>query len=291
MKIKKTGSDRILDIVCYSVIILFCVSIIIPFWNVFATSITPKSEISLKFKWFPKTVDWSAWKMVVQSGYMWVCFKNTVIRTVLGTVISLLLLVTFTYPLSRDEFPAGKFLLTLVTITMFFSGGLIPTYLNISDLHLMDTVFALVLPGSISAFNVILLKNFFKQLPSGLIEAAKIDGANDIYILFKIVLPLSLPILATLTLWQMVGQWNAWFDCLLYINDRQKYVLQIMVRELQDTVAAITEGGAGTDPSAIPPSEGIIAASNLFVILPIICVYPFLQKYFVTGLTVGGIKG
>lgn len=291
MKIKKTGSDRILDIVCYSVVILFCVSIIIPFWNLFAASITPKSEISLKFKWFPKKVDWGAWKMVLQSGYMWLCFKNTVVRTILGTVVSLLMLVTFTYPLSRDEFPAGKFLLTLVTITMFFGGGLIPTYLNISDLGMMDTIWALVLPGCISAFNVILLKNFFKQLPAGLIEAAKIDGANDIYILFKIVVPLSLPILATLTLWQMVGQWNAWFDCLLYINSRERYVLQIMLRELQDTVAAITEGGAGVDPSAAPPSEGIIAASNLFVILPIVCVYPFLQKYFVTGLTVGGIKG
>lgn len=291
MKIKNTWSDRVLDLICYSVVIVFCLMIIIPFWNVFVTSITPKSEITLKFKWFPKKVDWDAWKMVVHSSYMWLCFKNTVVRTVLGTFISLFMLVTFTYPLSRDEFPANKFLLTLVTITMFFGGGLIPTYLNISDLGLMDTVWALVLPGSISAFNVILLKNFFKQLPQGLIDAAKIDGANDIYILFRIVLPLSLPILATLTLWQVVGQWNSWFDCLLYINDRDRYVLQIMLRELQTTVAAITEGGAGVDSSATPPSEGIIAASNLFVILPIVCVYPFLQKYFVTGLTVGGIKG
>lgn len=291
MKIKKLGSDIMLDIFCYTIVTLLCLTIIIPFWNLFVTSVTPKSEMTLEFKWFPTVVDWGAWKTVVTSGYMWLCFKNTVVRTILSTVISLLFLATFAYPISRDEFPARKFLTTMIMITMFFSGGLIPTYLNISELGLMDTMWSLVLPGAMSAFNVILLKNFFKQLPNGLVEAAKIDGANDIYILFRIVVPLSLPILATLALWQLVGSWNAWFDCLLYINDRQKYVLQIMLRELQESVAAITEGGAGVDTSKAPPSEAIIATSNLFVILPIICVYPFLQKYFVKGLTVGGIKG
>ena len=291
MKIKKLGSDVVLDIFCYTIVTLLCLTIIIPFWNLFVTSVTPKSELTLEFKWFPTVVDWNAWKTVLHSGYMWLCFKNTVVRTLLSTIVALFFTATCAYPISRDEFPAQKFLTTMVVITMFFSGGLIPTYLNISELGLMDKMGALVLPGAISAFNVILLKNFFKQLPSGLIEAAKIDGANDIYILFRIVLPLSLPILATLALWQLVGSWNAWFDCLLYINDRQKYVLQIMLRELQETVAAITEGGAGVDTSQAPPSEAIIATSNLFVILPIICVYPFLQKYFVKGLTVGGIKG
>ena len=291
MKIKKRGSDRILDIFCYTIVALLSLTIVIPFWNLFVQSVTSKAEMTLDFKWFPNTVDWGAWQMVIGSNYMWVCFKNTVIRTLLGTVVSLFLLVTFTYPLSRDEFPAGKFLLTLITITMFFNGGMIPTYLNISDLGLMDTVWALVIPGSLSAFNCILLKNFFKQLPNGLVEAAKIDGANDILILFKIVLPLSLPILATLALWSLVGHWNEWFNALLYLNSRDKYVLQIMIKELQTTVAAITGGAAGVDAAATPPSEGLIAASNLFAILPIVCVYPFLQKYFVKGLTVGGIKG
>lgn len=291
MKIKQNVSDWILDAFCCVSVALLCVTILIPFWNVFVQSITSKAEMTLNFRWFPDTVDWGAWKLVVNSGYMWLCFKNTVIRTILGTVISLFLLVTFTYPLSRDEFPAGKFLLTLITITMFFSGGMIPTYLNISDLGLMDTMWALVIPGALSAFNCILLKNFFKQLPNGLVEAAKIDGANDILILFRIVLPLSLPILATLTLWSLVGLWNEWFNALLYLNSRDKYVLQIMIKELQTSVAAITEGAAGVDNAAMPPSEGLIAASNLFAILPIICLYPFLQKYFVTGLTVGGIKG
>ncbi|MDY3304254.1 MAG: carbohydrate ABC transporter permease [Clostridia bacterium] len=291
MKIKKTASDIVIDFVCYATVILLCVTVVVPFWNLFSTSITPKSEITLEFKWFPKAADFGAWRTVAGSAYMWLCFKNTIVRTVLATIISLFMLVTFSYPLSRKEFPAGKFLLGMVSVTMFFTGGLIPTYLNISDLGIMDTIWSLVLPGALSAFNVILLKNFFAQLPESLIEAAKIDGANDIRILFTIVIRLSMPILATLTLWQMVGNWNAWFDCLLYINDRSKYVLQIMLRELQTTVAAITEGGAGVDASQAPPSDGIIAASNLFVILPIVCVYPFLQKYFVKGITLGAVKG
>lgn len=291
MKIKKTASDIILDIFCYSIVIAMCITVVLPFWNLLTQSITPKSELSLKFSWFPKKVDISAWKMITQSSYMWLCMKNTVARTILGTVISLTLTTTYAYPLSRKDFPAGKFLFSILMFTMLFSGGLIPTYLNISDLGMMDTIWALVIPGSLSAFTCILLKNFFSQLPNELMEAASIDGANDILILFKIVLPLSLPILATLTLWSLVGTWNEWFNALLYINDRDKYVLQIMIRELQTTVEALTEGGAGADSSATPPSEAIIAASNLFVILPILCAYPFLQKYFVGGLTVGGVKG
>ena len=291
MKIKKRSSDRILDIFCYTIVFLFCVTVVVPFWNVFSTSVTPKAEMTLEFKWLPKTIDWNAWKMVIGSSFMWQCFKNTVVRTILGTVVSLFMTATFAYPLSRDNFPARKFLTVMLTITMFFSGGLIPTYLNISELGLMDTIWALVIPGSLSAFNVIILKNFYKQLPAGIVEAAEIDGANDISILCRIVLPLSLPILATLALWSMVGHWNEWFNCLLYINDRTKYVLQIMIRELQETVTLITEGGAGVDSSVAPPSEAVVSASNLFAILPIVCVYPFLQKYFVTGLTAGSIKG
>lgn len=291
MKMKRRANDIIFDIICYLAIILICISVLVPFWNLFVQSITPKSEQTLKFSWFPRKVDFAAWKMITHSSYMWLCMKNTVVRTILGTVISLILTTTYAYPLSRKDFPAGKFLFGILMFTMLFSGGLIPTYLNISDLGLMDTIWALVIPGALSAFNCILLKNFFVQLPNELVEAAEIDGANDILILFRIILPLSLPILATLALWSLVGIWNEWFNALLYINSREKYVLQIMIRELQTTVEALTEGAAGTDATAAPPSEAIIAASNLFVILPILCTYPFLQKYFVTGLTVGGVKG
>lgn len=291
MKIKSLRSDKILDIVCYGIVALLCITIILPIWNLFSISVTPKSEVSISFQWMPAKVDWGAWKMVLESGFIWSSFKNTVVRTVLGTLVHMILQVTFAYPLSRDDFSKKGFFQTMILITMFFSGGLIPTYLNISDLGLTDTVWALALPGAMSAFNVVLLKNFFRGIPKALTEAAILDGANDIYILFKIVIPLSKAILATVALWTIVGQWNEWFDCLLYINDRSRYVLQIMLRELQSNVAALNEGGAGVDPSAAPPSDALVAASNLFVILPIVCVYPFLQKYFVKGIMVGGVKG
>lgn len=290
-KVKSLWGDKILDIVCYGSVALLCITIILPFWNLFSISITPKSSVSISFQWMPDKVDWGAWKMVLGSGFIWSSFKNTVVRTILGTLVHMILQITFAYPLSREDFSKKGFFQTMVLITMFFGGGLIPTYLNISELGLIDTIWALVLPGALSTFNVILLKNFFRQIPKSLTEAAIIDGANDIYILFKIIIPLSKPILATVGLWTIVGQWNAWFDCLLYINDRSKYVLQIMLRELQANVAALNEGGAGADPSVAPPSDALVAASNLFVILPIICVYPFLQKYFVKGIMVGGVKG
>lgn len=291
MKIKSLWSDKILDIVCYGSVALLCLTIILPFWNLISISVTPKSEVSISFQWMPAKVDWGAWKMVLGSQFIWSSLKNTIVRTVLGTVIAMLLQASYAYPLSRDDFSKKRFFQAIILITMFFSGGMIPGYLNVSNLGLIDTIWALVLPGAMSAFNIILLKNFFSQIPKSLTEAAIIDGANDAYIFFKIILPLSKPILATVGLWTMVGQWNSWFDCLLYINDRSKYVLQIMLRELQTNVAALNMGGAGIDPSSAPPSAALVAASSLFVILPIVCVYPFLQKYFVKGIMVGGVKG
>ena len=290
MKIKNSLGDKILIGFCYTIITLFSISVLLPFWNLLVTSVTPKSDVTIGFKWITKNIDWAAWSLIVKSSYMWTCFWNTVVRTVLGTIVALFVTVTFTYPLSIKTFPLRKILTVLVTITMFFNPGLIPNYLNITNLGLIDKVWALVLPGAMSAFNVILLKNFFNTIPGSIIESGKMDGANDIVILFRLVLPLSLPILATLALWTIVGQWNSWFDVLLYINSREKYVLQIMLRELSESIDAITKGLPGSESGTNIPSEAVVASSNLFVILPIICTYPFLQKYFIKGITVGAVK-
>ena len=290
MKIKNSFGDRLLIGFCYLVITLFSIGVLFPFWNLIVTSVTPKSEVTIGFKLYTKTIDWAAWGLIFGSSYMWTCFWNTIVRTVLGTIIALFVTVTFTYPISIKSFPPAKVFTILVTITMFFNPGLIPNYLNITDLGLNDKIWALVLPGAMSAFNVILLKNFFHSIPGSIVESGKIDGANDIIILFRLVLPLSLPILATLALWTIVGQWNSWFDVLLYINSREKYVLQMMLRELSTTIDAITQGLAGSDSVSNIPSDAVVAASNLFVIGPIICTYPFLQKYFIKGITVGAVK-
>lgn len=290
MKIKNSFGDRVLIGFCYAVITLFSITVLLPFWNLLVTSVTPKSDITIGFKWITTNVDWAAWGLIFKSSYMWTCFWNTVVRTVLGTIVALIVTVTFTYPISIKTFPLSKPLTILVTITMFFNPGLIPNYLNITNLGMIDKIWALILPGAMSAFNVILLKNFFNSIPASIIESGKMDGANDIIILFRLVLPLSLPILATLALWTIVGQWNSWFDVLLYINSRDKYVLQMMLRELSETIDSITKGLPGSESTANIPSDAVVAASNLFVILPIICTYPFLQKYFIKGITVGAVK-
>lgn len=290
MKIKNSLNDKILVVFCYAIVILFSVTVLLPFWNLLVISVTSKSDITLGFQWYTKRIDWGAWSLILKSSFMWRCFTNTLVRTVLGTVITLLITTTFTYPISIKTYPLRKPFMALVTITMFFNAGLIPNYLNISNLGLVDTIWALVLPGAMSAFNVILLKNFFSEIPSSLIESGKIDGANDIIIFFRIVLPLSLPILATLALWTIVAQWNSWFDVLLYINSRDKYVLQIMLRELASSIEAITSGMPGSEQSANIPSDAVVASSNLFVMIPIICTYPFLQKYFMKGITLGAVK-
>lgn len=290
MKIKNSFGDKILIGFCYTVITLFSITVLLPFWNLLVTSVTPKSDVTIGFKWITKNVDWAAWGLIFKSSYMWTCFWNTVVRTVLGTIVALIVTVTFTYPISIKTFPLRTPLTALVTMTMFFNPGLIPNYLNITNLGLIDKIWALVLPGAMSAFNVILLKNFFNSIPASIIESGKMDGANDVVILFRLVLPLSLPILATLALWTIVGQWNSWFDVLLYINSREKYVLQIMLRELSETIDAITKGLPGSESANNIPSDAVVAASNLFVILPIICTYPFLQKYFIKGITVGAVK-
>ena len=290
MKIKNSLGDKILIGFCYAIITLFSISVLLPFWNLLVTSVTPKSDVTIGFKWITTHVDWAAWGLILKSSYMWTCFWNTVVRTVLGTVVALFVTVTFTYPLSIKTFPLRKILTVLVTLTMFFNPGLIPNYLNITNLGLTDKIWALVLPGAMSAFNVILLKNFFNTIPASIIESGKMDGANDIVILFRLVLPLSLPIIATLALWTIVGQWNSWFDVLLYINSREKYVLQMMLRELTENIESITKGLPGSESVSNIPSEAVVAASNLFVILPIICTYPFLQKYFIKGITVGAVK-
>ncbi len=291
MKMKKLKSDRVLDFVCYGFVFVLCVTVVIPFWNLFVTSVTPQTDFSMTFRWWPEKATWEAWKMVLKSNFIWSSFKNTVVKTALGTVIHLGVTLLYAYPLSRRDFKFNKFFNTFLILTMFINVGLIPNYLNIVGLGLNNTIWALVLPGSISAYNTILIKNYFRGIPPELTEAAQIDGANDFYIFWRIIIPLSKPIIATISLWLLVGLWNQWMDCLLYINDRDKYVLPIMLRELQTSVAALTEGGAGISASEIPPSDALVAASNLFVILPIVCVYPFLQKYFVKGIMAGSVKG
>ncbi len=240
---------------------------------------------------FPTEFVLTSYEMVFNNPDIITGYFNSVVRTVLGTVLSVLACSLAAYPLARKEMSHRSMFTFLVVFTMLFGGSMVPNYLLIRNLGMIDTVWALILPMLIPAFNVIIIKNFFQSIPESLSESAKIDGAGDWCILFRIYMPLSKAVLATVALWTSVAHWNAWFDALLYITDDKKQVLQTFLQRIViQSSTEMMELGV-TDTNVIEfTSETIKAATIIVTILPILCVYPFVQKYFVKGIMLGGVK-
>jgi putative aldouronate transport system permease protein len=286
---KPTRGEKVFNV--FNVLfLLFCAAIcLFPFIHVFVKSISGETAILAGdvILW-PKDPQLEAYKAVFGNQSMNSSFFFTVYTTVLGTAINILLTVLAAYPLSRPSLVGKKGLWLMILFTMFFSGGMIPLYLVVNGLHLVNTVWALVLPGAISTYNMIIMKTFFQNIPDSLEESAMLDGCTEIGVLFRIVLPLSLPVIATLSLFYAVGHWNNFMSSLLYINDTSKFTLQLKLRQLvlQDEVATMMEGAT----SATLPRESLKAASVMYATLPILVVYPWLQKYFVKGVLVGSVK-
>ncbi|WP_172251323.1 carbohydrate ABC transporter permease [Saccharibacillus deserti] len=293
MKIKhRSWSDRIYVTFAYTVLVLLCVSIIVPMMQVLTVSVSPVEVInSYGFHLFPTKFDFSGYQEVFRKSIIWTAYGNTIIRTVLGTALTVILTFMGAYPLSKKSLPHRPFWTALIVFTMFFSGGLIPSYMLIKNLGLMNSVWALVLPGVVSVFLLLIVRNFIAALPESLEESAKIDGAGELYILWKIIMPLSMPILATVSLYSAVGHWNAWFDSMLYIQDEHKQVLQLILRRI--VIDGTLDPSSGVTDSMDKPvnTESMKMATLVVSILPIICIYPFLQKYFVKGTMLGSVKG
>lgn len=241
--------------------------------------------------WKPLNLNFAAYKAVIRNPNILSGYGNTLFLVIAGTFCDVFMTSIAAFVLSRRDFSFKKILLPLIVFTMYFSGGMIPRYLMISDtLGLGDSLFALIFPGLISTWNLIIMKTNFESLPSSLEEAAKIDGANDITVLFKIILPLSKAIIAVMVLMYAVGIWNSWFDAMLFIRTREKYPLQIILREIlitNDTNNMID--AVVSDVEAI--GESIKYATIVISTVPILCVYPFLQKYFSKGVMIGAVKG
>lgn len=289
MRIKKTMNDYIFDGFVYTVLILLSIITIIPFLQVITISLSP-SEVVMKYGMhlFPTKLDFNGYIKVFEYDLIWKAYSNTIVRTVLGTALSVFLTILGAYPLSKKYLPHRNFWTGVIVFTMYFSGGLIPTYILVNALGLRDTVGALILPGAISAYNLIIARNFFMTIPESVEESARIDGANDITILLKIVIPLSMPIIATISLWYGVGHWNAWFDNMIYMKTQTKFVLQYVLRMI------LLEGSVqdiGSDQGVYVNTDTMKMATLVVATLPIIMVYPFLQKYFVKGVMVGSLKG
>lgn len=286
---KKSLYNLVYDSVVYIILIGVAIVTIVPFLQVVTISLSPPEVASAYgLHLFPTKLDFNGYKSILGYDTIWSSYWNTIVRTALGTGLSMLLYIMGAYPLSRKYLPHKKFWTLFIIFTMYFSGGLIPNYLLINNwLGISNTIWSLILPGAVSAYNLIIVRNFFESIPDSLEESAKIDGANDITILFRIVAPLSKPCLATVSLWSIVGHWNSWFDCMLYIREEAKYVLQYTLQrilidgQIQDI--DVTDVVVNTDTMKM--------AALVVSILPIIMLYPFLQKYFTKGVMVGAVKG
>jgi putative aldouronate transport system permease protein len=290
---KKSVSSFLFDSFNYAFLGIFALCTILPFIYIIAGSFATDAELTERaFFLIPETFSLAGYKFIFSTGTLFKSIGVTIYITVLGTLVNLFFTVTMAYPLARRNLWGRNTVLNMVVFSMLFSGGMIPTYLVVKSLGLLDSFWALMLPGAISAFNMIVVKNFFQELPPGLEESAKIDGCTEIGVLWRIVLPLSKPVLATFGLFYAVGHWNNFFSALLYINDPTKWPLQVMLRQ----IVLLSQGTLGDmsqlDPNfVLPPDQTVKMAVIVVGTLPILMVYPFLQKHFAKGVLIGSIKG
>lgn len=297
-RIKASPSSIIFDIFNYGIIVLFCISIIFPVWDMIVVSFSRAEDISvIRSNLWPKVWDSGAYEYVFTDSLVWTALRNSFLRTILGTIYHLVVCSLAAYALTRRNMPFLKPITIIFLITMFFSGGMIPTYLNMKNLGLLDNFLVYILPSGFSMYNTLIIRNYFLSIDRSLEEAATIDGSSMLQTMVLIILPLSKPVLATVTLWQMVGQWNAWFDNMIYVRPENLITIQYFLRRLSTNVAQMQDqmtmtGTFGADQTAFSYTpDTIVAATTVITIIPIIITYPFLQKHFVAGIMAGAVKG
>jgi len=275
------------DVVIFIILFLYVLAVVFPFYNAFVVSISSETAyMGSDLLLWPKDITFEAYEAVFTSKAMWNGLGITMILLVFGTAYQLFFTVITGYAMSRDKWFGKNFVMNMILVTMFFGGGLVPYYFLIKSLGLYNTIWVMIIPGAIDTFNMLLMRNYFASLPRELEESAKIDGANDIQIFLKVYLPLSLPMLATVGLFFAVGNWNSWYNGMLFIENGSLKPLQLVLREMIATISSSTES-----PSSTTYSENLIMASIFFTIVPMMCFYPFLQRFFVKGIVVGAIKG
>ncbi|MBR3359110.1 MAG: carbohydrate ABC transporter permease [Solobacterium sp.] len=286
--------DKTILIIGYILLGLFVVAIILPMvYIILASFIDP---VTLQNKGL--TFDFSKWTLtayerVLGNTQIWVGFKNALIYSVLFTVISVVVTLLAAYPMSRPDFKGKGFFNTIFVITMFFGGGLIPTYLLISNLGMLDTIWAILIPGAFSVWNMIIARTYYMGIPRDLQEAAEIDGANEMVYFFQILLPVCTPIIATISMWQFVGMWNSYFDAMIYLNSASKQPLQLVLRSI--LIQSQPEPGMVSDMQSTAEraqlAELLKYATIIISSLPLMIMYPFFQKYFDNGIMAGAVKG
>ncbi len=290
-KIRAGKGEQIAQVMIYVVVGLFAIATVLPFIYILAGSFATERELTEKaFFLFPTKISFNAYKYITETGDIFVGLRNSLIMTLLGTGINMIFTTTFAYPLAKANLKGRNIILNFVIVTMLFSGGMIPTYILMGTLNLKDSYLGLALMGAISPFNMIIVKNFFQELPKELEEAAYIDGCNDLKIFLKVVLPLSKPVLASVGLFYAVGHWNDYFGAMIYLKP-DKEVVQIVLRRIILLAAGVQTDIMNFDLMGPPPDKAVKMAATVVATVPILMVYPFIQKYFAQGVMVGAVKG
>jgi putative aldouronate transport system permease protein len=288
-KIKRTKGDIIFDAVNIIILIFIGILTVYPFLRIIAVSLSsPYALTGYPMSIIPKNFTLMSYASILKDGKIMLAFKNSVLITVIGTLADVILTVMLAYPLSKKRLPFRNFFTMFCVFTMFFGAGLIPNYLLVKNLGLINNYLVLIIPRLINTYNMLICRNFFMSISPEIEESASIDGANDITILRKLIVPISKPIIVTLILWYGVSRWNSYFDCLIYITEPKKRVLSVVLREF---ITMGTNDRAKGDKDSVFNVDLVRSSTMVLSMIPILVVYPFLQKYFVKGIMVGSLKG
>ncbi|NIK67046.1 carbohydrate ABC transporter permease [Paenibacillus sp. BK720] len=287
------NASRSFDVINTLAILLFVLICLAPFIHIIAISLSSSRAImSGDVSIYPVEINWGAYKQVITDMSMIRSLGFTILLTVLFTVLCMVMSIAAAYPLAKTKLKGRKVVMFIIIITMFFSGGIIPEYMLVRNLHLLDSIWALVLPGLISPFYLIILITFIQNIPDSLEESAEIDGSSYFRTLTSIIVPLSMPVIATLSLFYAVGRWNGFTDTLMYITSPELYPLQLKLYQLvQNNMVTDLIAAEGASGRQMLQPESLKAASVIFATVPILIVYPWLQRYFVNGVMLGAVKG
>ncbi len=290
--LKDSRGYRVFRAVNGTVLVLVCLVMLYPFVNVIAQSFSSEAYITRgEVSFFPRGFNTDTYGRVMADRMFWLNYRNTVVYTVVATSIAIVLTTTYAYVLSKRGLRGRTFLVGAAMLTMFFNGGLIPNYILINQLGFKNTIWAIVLPNAISVFNLLVMKAFFENQPEELEEAAAIDGLGTYGRLWRIVLPLSKAVVATMLLFYAVSFWNAWFAAFLYMDDKELYPVTVYLRNLLASASTAASVGGGSTDNITQVASNIKAVTMTLTVLPILAVYPFVQRYFVSGVMLGAVKG
>lgn len=296
-RVEKSYSDKIFDVVNLIVMCVLLLIFIWPMWFVLIASFSDPNQLWLgNVILWPKGFTLEAYEKLLEYTDIWTGYKNTILYTVVGTLVNLILTVTLAYPLSRKDFLPRKFIMIMLVITMYFSGGLIPTYLVVKNLGMVNNFWAMIIPGAISTYNVLVVRTYFlNSIPNELHEAAKLDGANNLQFFGKIALPLAKPVVAVVGLYYAVGHWNDYYTALIYLYDKEKFPLTCFLKNLIIDTSTAMQGSFGSSASEMESmirlAQSLKYSTIIAAVIPMLIVYPFVQKFFVKGVMIGSIKG